>query len=133
MWNSRQLHAEDQAFDGVSTDVASADKTLSLIDEIIEKFNLRYANADAEISGIINDLSNDKDLQSNVQNSSESAYEAAVAERVASRIMDGVFDGTMSGDTDKAEFYTELSENNSVVIQIRNTIVRKIKDLLLAS
>ena len=128
-----ELHAEDQAFDGVSTDAASADKTLSLIDEIIEKFNSRYANADAEISGIINDLSNDKDLQSNVQNSSESAYEAAVAERVASRIMDGVFDGTMSGDTDKAEFYTELSENNSVVIQIRNTIIRKIKDLLLAS
>ena len=128
-----ELHAEDQAFDGISTDVASADKTLSLIDEIIEKFNLRYANADAEISGIINDLSNDKDLQSNVQNSSESAYEAAVAERVASRIMDGVFDGTMSGDTDKAEFYTELSENNSAVIQIRNTIIRKIKDLLLAS
>ena len=128
-----ELHAEDQAFDGVSTDVASADKTLSLIDEIIEKFNLRYANADAEISGIINELSNDKDLQSNVQNSSESAYEAAVAERVASRIMDGVFDGTMSGDTDKAEFYTELSENNSVVIQIRNTIIRRIKDLLLAS
>lgn len=38
-----------------------------------------------------------------------------------------------TGHTDKAEFYTELSENNSVVIQIRNTIVRKIKDLLLAS
>ena len=24
--------------------------------------------------------------------------------------MDGVFDGTMSGDADKAEFFTELSE-----------------------
>ena len=128
-----ELHEESQSFDSVSVNAASADKTLSLIDEIIEKFNLRYANANAEISGIINDLSNDKDLQSNVQNSSESAYEAAVAERVASRIMDGVFDGTMSGDTDKAEFYTDLSENNSIVIQIRNTIIRRIKDLLLAS
>ena len=47
--------------------------------------------------------------------------------------MYGVFDGTMSGDTDKAEFYTDLSENNSIVIQIRNTIIRRIKDLLLAS
>ena len=38
----------------------------------------------------------------------------------------------MSGDTEKAEFYTELSENTSALIQIRNSIIRKIKDLLLA-
>ena len=64
---------------------------------------------------------------------STSAYEAAVAERLSSRIMDGLFDGTVNGDTEKAEFYTELSENTSALIQIRNSIIRKIKDLLLAS
>lgn len=127
------LSAEDQAFDGISTDVAAADRTMSVIDEIIEKFNLRYAHADEEIGDIITDLSSDKDLQSNVQNSSTSAYEAAVAERLSSRIMDGLFDGTVNGDTEKAEFYTELSENTSALIQIRNSIIRKIKDLLLAS
>lgn len=126
------LHTEDQAFDGISTDVAASDRTLSLIDEIIEKFNLRYANADAEISNIIADLSGDTDLQSNVRDSSTGAYEAAVEERVAARVMDGVFDGTINGDPDKAEFYTELSENRSALVQIRNTIIRKIKDLLLA-
>ena len=81
----------------------------------------------------LTDLSTDKVLQSNVQNNSESAYEAAVAERVASRIMDGVFVGTINGDMEKAEFYTELSENSSALIQIRNSIIRKIKDFLLAS
>ena len=126
------LTSEDQAFDGISTDVATADKTMSVIDEIIERFNLRYAHADEEIGDIITDLSGDKDLQSNVQNSSTSAYEAAVAERLSSRIMDGLFDGTINGDTEKAEFYTELSENASALIQIRNSIIRKIKDLLLA-
>ncbi len=126
------LHTEDQAFDGISTDVAASDPTFSIIDEIIEKFNLRYANAEQEITGIITDLSNDKELQSNVQNSSQNAYEAAVSERVDSRIMDGVFDGTVNGDTEKAEFYTELSENKPAKIKIRNSIIRKIKDLLLA-
>ena len=125
------LTAEDQAFGGISTDIAAADKSLSVIDEIIERFNLRYAHADEEIGSIITDLSNDKVLQSNVQNSTTSAYEAAVTERLSSRIMDGVFDGAVSGDTEKAEFYTELSENTSALIQIRNSIIRKIKDLLL--
>lgn len=128
-----ELHSEDQAFDGVSTNVAAADKTLSMIDEIVEKFNLRYAKADEEIGAIISDLSGDQDLQSNVRDSSASAYEAAVIERVASRIMDGVFDGTINGDAEKAEFYTELSENKSAITQISNSIIRKIKDLLLAS
>ena len=127
------LSKEDQAFDGISTDVVAADRTLSLIDEIIEKFNLRYANADAEIKSMISDLSEDSDLQSNVKNSTPSAYEAAVSERLDAKIMDGAFDGTISGDTEKAEFYTELSENKPVKLQIRNTIIRKIKDLLLVS
>ena len=77
--------------------------------------------------------SNDKDLQSNVQNSSISAYEAAVKERLLSRIMDGLFEGTIKGDTEKAEFYTELNKNSSALIQIRNAIIHKINDLLLAS
>lgn len=127
------LSKEDQAFEGISTDVVAADRTLSLIDEIIEKFNLRYANADAEIKSMISDLSEDSDLQSNVKNSTPSAYEAAVSERLDAKIMDGAFDGTISGDTEKAEFYTELSENKSIKLQIRNTIIRKIKDLLLVS
>ena len=122
------LVAEDQAFDGITTDVAAADRTMSVIDEIIEKFNLRYAHADEEIGSIITELSSDKALQSNVQNSSTSAYEAAVAERLSARIMDGLFDGTVNGDTEKAEFYTELSENASALIQIRNSVIRKIKD-----
>ena len=126
------LTAEDQAFDGISTDVASADRTLSIIDEIVEKFNLRYANGPEEIGTIIKDLSNNTDLQSNVRNSTSSAYEAAVDERLMSSIMDGLFDGTVNGNTEKAEFYTELSENTSALIQIRNSIIRKIKDLLLA-
>ena len=116
---------------GALLNFAAADKSLSVIDEIIERFNLRYAHADEEIGSIITDLSNDKVLQSNVQNSTTSAYEAAVTERLSSRIMDGVFDGAVSGDTEKAEFYTELSENTSALIQIRNSIIRKIKDLLL--
>lgn len=126
------LSKEDQAFEGISTDVVAADRTLSLIDEIIEKFNLRYANADAEIKSMISDLSADSDLQSNVKNSTPSAYEAAVSERLDAKIMDGAFDGTINGNTEKAEFYTELSENKPVKLQIRNTIIRKIKDLLLA-
>ena len=128
-----ELPPEDQTCDGVSTDVVAADKTLSMIDDIVEKFNLRYAKADEEIGAIISDLSGDQDLQSNVRDSSASAYEAAVTERVASRIMDGVFDGTINGDAEKAEFYTALSENKSAITQISNSIIRKIKDLLLAS
>jgi len=126
------LSPEDTYFDGVSTDVAPKDRTSSVIDEIIEKFNLRYAHADTEIRGIIDDLSANKDLQSNVQNSSTSAYEAAVSEHLSSSIMDGLYEGTISGDTEKAEFYTELSENKSALIQIRNTIISRIKGLLKA-
>ena len=126
-----ELQSEDQAFEGISTDVAAAEHTLSVIDEIIEKFNLRYAEADKEIGGIISDLSEDEGLRSNIRDSSPSAYEAAVSERVNSRILDGAFDGAMNGDAEKAEFYTELSENHSAKLQICNSIIRKIKDLLL--
>ena len=127
-----ELEAIDQAFDGISTDVASADKTMSFIDEIIEKFNLRYAHADEMIHQMIEILSSDESLHANVQNSSVSAYEAAVAEKLDEKILDGAFDGTLAGDTEKAEFFTELSEKKDIKRQICNMIIRKIKDLLLA-
>ena len=126
------LVSQDQAFDGISTEITATDRSYSVIDEIIEKFNLQYANADTEIRSIIDDLSNDKDLQSNVQNSTENAYETAVSERVSSKIMDGLFDGTINGDTEKAEFFTEISSNESIVRHISRAVIRKIKDLLLA-
>jgi len=128
-----ELHAEDQAFDGVSTDVAASDKTYSVIDEIIEKFNLRYADADVVIESIMTDLSEDEDLHSNVRDSSPSAYEAVVDERVDAAILDGMFDSMNDGDTERADFYSELSENKPVKTQIRNSIIRRIKDFLLSA
>ena len=128
-----ELHAEDQAFEGISTNVAAADKTYSLIDEIIEKFNLRYSDADVIIKDIMTTLSDDSDLHSNVRDSSPSAYEAVVDERVDSTIMDGMFSSMMIGDTERAEFYSELSENKPIKTQIRNSIIRKIKDFLLSA
>ena len=128
-----ELQAEDQAFDGVSTDVAAADKTFSMIDEIIEKFNLRYADADVIIKDIMTTLSDDEDLHSNVRDSSPSAYEAVVDERIDSTIMDGMFSSMMAGDSERAEFFSELSENRPIKMQIRNSIIRKIKDLLLSA
>lgn len=128
-----ELHAEDQAFDGVSTNVAAADKTYSMIDEIIEKFNLRYADAEVIIKDIMTNLSDDADLHSNVRDSSPSAYEAVVDERVDSTIMDGMFNSMMSGDSERAEFFSELSENKPIKMQIRNFVIRKIKDFLLSA
>jgi type I restriction enzyme R subunit len=128
-----ELHAEDQAFDGISTNVAAADKTYSMIDEIIEKFNLRYAEAEVIIKDIMTTLSDDADLHSNVRDSSPSAYEAVVDERVDSTIMDGMFNSMMAGDSERAEFYSELSENKPVKTQIRNSVIRRIKDFLLSA
>ena len=128
-----ELHAEDQAFDGISTNVAAADKTYSMIDEIIEKFNLRYADAEIIIKDIMTALSDDADLHSNVRDSSPSAYEAVVDERVDSTIMDGMFNSMMAGDSERAEFYSELSENKPVKTQIRNSVIRRIKDFLLSA
>ena len=128
-----ELHAEDQAFDGISTNVAAADKTYSMIDEIIEKFNLRYADAEVIIKDIMTTLRDDADLHSNVRDSSPSAYEAVVDERVDSTIMDGMFNSMMSGDSERAEFFSELSENKPIKMQIRNFVIRKIKDFLLSA
>jgi hypothetical protein len=128
-----ELQAEDQAFDGVSTDVASSDKTFSLIDEIIEKFNLRYAGAEAEVANLVTALSEDENLHANVRDSSPSAYEAVIGERLASKIMDGMFESVMDGDTERAEFFSELSENKPVKSQIVKVVIKKIKDFLLSA
>ena len=128
-----ELEAEDQAFDGVSTDVAASDKTYSLIDEIIEKFNLRYAGAEAEVENLVTVLSSDEGLHANVRDSSPSAYEAVIGERLAAQIMDGMFESMNDGDTERAEFFSELSGNKPVKSQIVNVVIRKIKDLLLSA
>lgn len=123
---------EDVILSKVSTEVSLNEKTYSLITDIVEKFNLKYANADKELNDIVEDLSIDDALVVNVRDSSPSAYEAAVADKVASKITDGLLDGTLSGNDEKAAFYTELSSNKKVITQITNTVIRKIKNLLLA-
>ena len=128
-----ELHTEDQAFDGISTNVAAADKTYSVIDEIIEKFNLRYAGAEEEFENLVTTLSTDKGLHANVRDSSPSAYEAVVGESLDSKIMDGIYESMMGGNTDRAEFYSELSENKPIKSQIINIVIRKIKDFLLSA
>ena len=125
-----ELVAEDQAFDGISTDVAMADKTYSLIDEIIEKFNAHYANAGAEMEEMIDALFNDEDLRMNVKNSAPSAYEYATSEKLSERINTHMLDGLMTGNNDKVEYYNELSGDKNTQKQICNRIIRKIKDWL---
>ncbi|MGB4438022.1 MAG: DEAD/DEAH box helicase family protein [Sedimentibacter sp.] len=126
------LKTQDTALEKLSTEVALNQKTFSLINDIVEKFNLKYAKADKELNEMVENLSSDDSLVVNVRDSSSSAYEAAVADKVSSKITDGLLDGTISGDEEKAAFYTELSGNKAVVTQITNAVIRKIKDLLLA-
>ena len=52
-----------------------ADKLQIGFDEIIEKFNVHYANVGVEMEGIIDDLSSDESLRMNIRNSVPSAYE----------------------------------------------------------
>ncbi len=106
-------------------------KAFSLVDDIIEKFNIRYANADKELSDMVENLSSDDILIVNVRDSSPSAYEAAVADRVKTKITDGFLEGTLSGNNEKAEFYTEKYSDNAFITDITNAVIRKIKDLLL--
>ena len=127
------LETKEIPLDKLSTEVVLAQKTLSLIDEIIEKFNLKYANADAELHEMVNTLSADEGLVGNVRDSSPSAYEAVINDKVAAKITDGLLDGTLSGDSDKANFYAELSNNKVIVMQITNAVIRKIKDMLLVA
>ena len=84
-------------------------------------------------ASIVSELSEDDSLVNNVRDSNESAYEAAITDRVTSRITDGLIDSTLSGDTERADFYAELGNDRSVIIQITNAVIRRIKDMLIAS
>jgi hypothetical protein len=125
-----ELVAEDQAFDGISTDIAMADKTYSLIDEIIEKFNARYAEAATELQAMIESLSEDEDLRMNVKNSAPSAYESAASDKLSEIISTHMLDGLLTGNRDKVDYYNELSEDKNTQKQICSRIIRKIKDWL---
>ena len=125
-----ELDTVDQEFEGISTDVAATEKSYSVIDEIIDTFNSHYANAGVEIREIIDELSKDGDLQANVSNSSPSAYETAVSDRFSKKIDESIVDGLSTGEFDKAQFYSELSKDESAKFQICNRIIRNIKDLL---
>ena len=47
--------------------------------------------------------------------------------------MDGLFESVVDGNTERAEFYSELSENKPIKSQIINIVIRKIKDFLLSA
>ncbi len=126
------LKTADLALDKVSTEVAFNPKMFSLITDIVEKFNLKYANADKELNEMVEDLSSDDTLVVNVRDSTPSAYESAIMDRVSSKITDGLLAGTISGDLEKAAFYTELSGNKLIISQITDAVIKKIKDLILA-
>lgn len=126
------LNEEDIELSKVSTEVAINEKSFSLINDIVEKFNLKYANADQEINDIVDDLSSDDSLVINVRDSSPNAYESAVLDKVSSKITDGLLKGTLTGDDEKAAFYTELSSNKILISKITNAVIEKIKDLLMA-
>ena len=123
------LHEETKGFDGVSTEVSIMPKNYSYIDELIEKFNTRYAGAGKEFSGIVEKLSADDKLIINVKESSQSAYEAETIEKVAEMFVNGM----MSDDQEKSAFYAQISGDKEVKRQLANAIIRKIKDELLAS
>ncbi len=125
-----ELTKEDHELDGISTDASVPERSFSMIDEIIERFNSHYADASAEIGQIVESLSEDEDLRMNVRNSTPSAYESAVDERFSARINDSILDGILNGNSEKAEFYTALSKDKSVRRQFCNVIIRKIKDWL---
>ena len=118
--------------EAVSTYVTAKDKSRSLLNEIIERFNLRYAHAEEELAEIVTELSNDSALVSNVRDSSPNAYESVIFERVTASITKGLLNGTINGDNEKASFYAELSSNKNAIKEIRDSVVREIRELLLA-
>ncbi len=126
------LKTTDLALNKVPTEVVVNPKTYSLITDIVEKFNLKYANADKELDKMVEDLSSDDSLVVNVRDSTRSAYESAVMDRVSSKITDGLLAGTLDGDVAKSAFYTELSGNKMIISQITEAIIEKIKNLLAA-
>ncbi len=123
------LSSEDIALAKVSTEVAPKEKSYSFIDEIIEKFNLKYANADQELRGIVENLSANPELIGNVRDSSPSAYQSETIDRISQIIVSGI----LSNDQEKSSFYAELSSNKAIKKQLAHTIIRRIKEELLAS
>ncbi len=126
------LETDDIILDKISTEVALNQKAYSLIDEIIERFNLKYANADTELNEMVDKLSTNNTLVVNVRDSTPSAYEAAVEDMVSSNITDGLLEGTLKGDFDKVGFYTELSSSKAAIKLITNAVISKIKNFLMA-
>lgn len=126
------LKTTDLALNRIPTDVVVNPKTFSLITDIVEKFNLKYANADKELDKMVDDLSTDDSLVVNVRDSTPGAYESAVMDRVSSKITAGLLAGTIDGDAEKSAFYTELSGNKVIISQITEAVIKKIKDLLVA-
>jgi hypothetical protein len=122
------LSAEGFALAKVSTEVVPKEKSYSLIDEIIEKFNLKHANADKELKGIVENLSSNTDLIGNVRDSSPSAYESEAIDRISQLFVNGI----LSNDEEKSAFYAELSNNKVIKKQLASAIIRRIKSELLA-
>ena len=123
------LKEETVEFEKVPTEVAPPEKNYSFIDELIEKFNLKYANAAFELSGIVDKLSTDNRLITNIRDSSPSAYESETLEKVAEQFVIGM----MSDDSEKSNFYAQLSSDKDVKKQLTSAIIRKIKAELMAS
>ena len=103
---------------------------MELLDEIIEKFNARYAEAATELQAMIESLSEDEDLRMNVKNSAPSAYESAASDKLSEIISTHMLDGLLTGNRDKVDYYNELSEDKNTQKQICSRIIRKIKDWL---
>ena len=123
------LSAEDTALEKISTEVVIKQKSYSLIDEIIEKFNLKYANADKELKEIVENLSANNELIGNVRDSTPSAYESETMDRISRLFINGV----LSDNEEKSAFYAEVSSNQNIIRQLANAVIRRIKDDLLAS
>jgi len=123
------LASEDVALYPISTEAAVKEKSYSLIDDIVEKFNLRYAGADKELKEIVETLSVNNELIGNVRDSSQSAYESETMDRISQLFVNGI----LSDNEEKSAFYAELSNNQNIIKQLANAVIRKIRDDLLAS
>ena len=60
-------------------------------------------------------------------------YKQELTEKYAPASVNGLLDSTLSGDTERADFYAELGNDRSVIVQITNAVIRKIKNMLVAS
>lgn len=121
--------AEDVALFKVSTDAVVKDKSFSLIDDIVEAFNLRYAGAPAELKNIVETLSVNDELIGNVRDSSQNAYEAEAIDRVKNLFVNGI----LSDDQQKSAFYAEQSSNQDLIKQLAKAVIMRIIDGLRAS